>query len=222
MENIHSDAFSKNAALENRPSCSQVLRSGKRCKNRSKYGNYCILHTYKGPPLLLELHDDVIYNILRCISNPKDLGNFALVSPHIQFLTSCHITNMIKNELLFVDPVCFNSTVKIGMLRHDVLYAQEYFLAQKWNYLLFLAIGGLYTKFKFKQAGNKFIVNNKIISVQISDNWMKKNSQQMATDNKLVFCINIRKVTSTIVYKCEFQTTDFETIEQFFWKHCLD
>ena len=207
--------------------CSQILRSGKRCKNRPKYGNYCILHAYKGPPLLLELHEDVMYNILRCISNPKDLGNFALVSPRIQFLTACHITSMIKNELPLVDPIYFNSTTRIGLLKHSIFYAQRYFLEQKWNYLLFLAIGGLYTRFKFKQAGNKFIVNSKIISVHIySDmseyNWTRKNSQKMTTNNELVFCINIKEVTPTIVYKGEFQTTNFETIEQFFWKHCLN
>ena len=196
--------------------CYNVLQSGTRCKNKAKYGNYCGLHRYKGPPLLLGLPDGAIYNILRCISNPKDLGNFAQASLRIKYLTACHIENMIMYELPLINRRYFS---KFEKDTYDHEYKDYvHYLEQKWYYLLFLAIGGLYTNFKL--AGKVFHVNNKIISVYIHSQWKRERPQRTLYDNQ-IFGISIIDRTPIVSYSTTFETTNYDTIEQFFWKHCL-
>ena len=183
--------------------CRKVLDSGIRCKNKAKYGDYCGFHRYKGPPLLLELPDDAIYSILKYISNPKDFINFAQMSPRILFFTSCRIQNIIKYELPLINP-------------------------RYYDYLLFLAIGGLYTKFELDMYTKKFEVNNKTVHVHISSRWKnnkltKTNSDGSARPSNNLFVLNISVVDikpTTSLYSIV-ETTNFDIIERFFWENCI-
>ena len=226
--------------MDSYTSCIKVLQSGTRCKNKAKYGDFCGVHREKGPPLLLKLPDDIIYNILRHISHPIDLGNFAKASLHVQFLTSCHIQNMIKYELPLINPSYFNKDERFLLRRYDgiELYRQACVLERKWVYLLFLAIGGLYTN--FKKTENALRINNKSIHVHISNKWNNRRTiNNYYLENKKdtrcfssVFSISISYTIShgsttniDSIEKCHyrrtFETTNFAKIEQYFWKHCM-
>ena len=223
------------------PGCSKILRSGKRCKNKAKYGNYCGVHkdNDKGFPLL-ELHDDIINNIIQCIIDPKDLKNFASVSLRIQFFVACHTERMIKYELPLDNLFTYNSFIARVDIRQ---YLQKRALEiKKWNYILFLAIGGLYIK--FKPAGTKFYFNNFIVTTYISQQWkMFRTKRSNYSDTsciltrtqnvrvkanlenndvilpvRVVFGINVKKMTPTSSYNSTFETTSLEEMEHFFWK----
>ena len=190
--------------------CNKVLQSGKRCKNKAKYGNYCGVHIHTFP--LLELGDDAVSHIIQYVTDPKDLRNFALVSARIQFLIALHTEKMIKYDLPLAK--CFD-------IDFDTPYIMKirYSVQRKWKYILFLAIGGLFVN--FKTAGGKFYFNNKIISIDILQGWHVRRPKCKISDDEYVFCINVKEITRTTYYNTKFETTDFDKIEQFFWKQFI-
>lgn len=199
-------------------SCSKILRSGKRCKNKLKYGNYCGIHKdeHEGFPLL-ELPDDIIKRIVQCKIDLKDLQNFASVSPRIQFFIACHMEELIKYKLPL--DYLLNYDVLLASANITQYYRERDSERKKWNYILFLAIGGLYKK--FKHAGNKFHFDNCIITTYISKEWQIFRAKRSNSLVRVIFGINVKEMTPTRSYNRTFETTNIDEMEHFFWKQFL-
>ena len=150
---------------------------------------------------LLALPEELIIKIVQYLNDPKDFLNLALVSPRIKFIVACHLEKMIKYVLpRFVE--------------------QHFILEEKrWNYILFLAIGGLYIN-DFKKAGKNF----KLYSDGISSKYKVVNVEWKGysdTLSRLLLCIKIKEITPTSSYYSVFKTTDFDKLGQFFWKQLI-
>ena len=109
--------------------CNKILHNGIRCKNNATHGEYCGIHKYKDPLLLMHLHEDIIYNILQCMNDPNDLNNFAQMSPSIRSLTKCRIIEMITNELLLECKSRLNIVRKIYW--YNKVFPDKYLCPQK-------------------------------------------------------------------------------------------
>ena len=204
--------------------CSKVLRSGKRCTKTAKYGNYCKIHMSlcEGLPLLA-LPEELILKIVQYLNDPKDFLNLALVSPRIKFIVACHLEKMIKYVLPRFVEQYYNRFIEndysIGLTKHFILEEK------RWNYILFLAIGGLYIN-DFKKAGKNF----KLYSDEIPSEYKVVNVEWKGYSDKtcssikgspLLLCIKIKEITPTSSYYSVFKTTDFDKLEQFFWRQLI-
>ena len=172
---------------------------------------------------LLALPEELIIKIVQYLNDPKDFLNLALVSPRIKFIVACHLEKMIKYVLPRFVEQYYNRFIEndysIGLTKHFILEEK------RWNYILFLAIGGLYIN-EFKKAGKNF----KLYSDEIPSEYKVVNVEWKGYSDKtcpsikgspLLLCIKIKEITPTSSYYSVFKTTDFDKLEQFFWRQLI-